>query len=646
MGLVRLGKMHLCWCRTCNLPILENGKCCICGEKAEPVALTPPGDIRPAFEANIRLLREIINQQFGDKCGECMFPDGQIALMNKIPALDRMDEIILDGEVIGTLRYDIGRGWKLLLRLSGARRIQEKVTKGYVLADDGAVDAIASNGLNLMAPGVLEIGGTIQPGDEVIVLTSNHKAIATGAARMSNDQMCRATKGLAVKSRWTGEPSEHVRKAGPHAWKDVIRANSDVINRRLDEAIRFIRDVKVKYDLPAVVSFSGGKDSLATLLLCLDAGYHFPILFLDTGLEFPETVNHVVDVATRHNLDLIVEKAPEGAFFDNLSLFGPPGRDYRWCCKTNKLGPTVKMILDHFPDGVLSFIGQRRYESEQRSSKPKVWNNPWTPGQVGASPIQDWTALHVWLYIFSKGESHNVWYDRGLDRIGCYLCPASDLAELRLAESACRMFDRWNEYLEDYAKSKGLSEKWLELALWRWKKVPASVRDEIKRLGSVEDVMAIRDAGTEDDNGRGTGMILHMQNGFSPCIQGYTIEGAFNRSLDIERVANVLAIIGAVELNDKEGWCLLDGMRIFKEGVLIAKGSSPEDVREKVEKVRKAVVKAMECVGCGVCVARCDQGALSLQKDRIRVATSKCKHCGSCIEPCPAISFGDSAFEF
>jgi len=68
--------------------------------------LTPPGDVRPAFEANIRLLREIINQQFGDKCGEYMFPDDQIVLMNKIPALDRMDEIIVDGEVIGT---QIGR---------------------------------------------------------------------------------------------------------------------------------------------------------------------------------------------------------------------------------------------------------------------------------------------------------------------------------------------------------------------------------------------------------------------------------------------------------------------------------------------------------------------------------------------------------
>jgi phosphoadenosine phosphosulfate reductase len=304
------------------------------------------------------------------------------------------------------------------------------------------------------------------------------------------------------------------------------------------------------------------------------------------------------------------------------------------------------MILGHFPNGVLSFIGQRRYESEQRSSKPKVWNNPWTPGQVGASPIQDWTALHVWLYIFSKGESHNIWYDRGLDRIGCYLCPASDLAELRLVESSCQMFDRWNEYLEVYAKSKGLSDKWLELALWRWKKVPASVRDEIKKLGFEEDIIAIGDAGAEGGNGRGTGLVLHMQNGFSPCIQGYTIEGAFSRSLDIDRVSNVLTIIGAVESNDEEGWCLIDGLRVFKEGVLIARGSSPEDVRERVEKVRKAVVKAMECVGCGVCVARCDQGALSLQKDRIRVATSKCKHCGSCIEPCPAISFGDSAFEF
>jgi phosphoadenosine phosphosulfate reductase len=145
---------------------------------------------------------------------------------------------------------------------------------------------------------------------------------------------------------------------------------------------------------------------------------------------------------------------------------------------------------------------------------------------------------------------------------------------------------------------------------------------------------------------RGKGLTLHMQEGFSPCVYGYSIEGAFDRQLDFERVSDLLSIVGVVESNVEEGWCMVSDIRVFREGVLIAKGGDPQKLKDKIEKVRRAVVKAMECVGCGVCVARCDQGALMLQKDRIRVITTKCKHCGRCIEPCPAVSFGDSAFEF
>ena len=184
-------------------------------------------------------------------------------------------------------------------------------------------------------------------------------------------------------------------------------------------------------------------------------------------------------VAEKHGLQLITESAPKGIFFESLVHFGPPGRDFRWCCKTNKLGPTTRAIMKHYPNGVLSFIGQRRYESEQRSEKPRVWRNPWTPGQVGASPIQDWTALHVWLYIFSKGEEYNPWYDRGLDRIGCFLCPASDLSEMELVRNSSKCFDEWSAYLEKHASESDLPDSWRTYALWRWKLLPDSIQEGI-----------------------------------------------------------------------------------------------------------------------------------------------------------------------
>ena len=122
-----------------------------------------------------------------------------------------------------------------------------------------------------------------------------------------------------------------------------------------------------------MVSFSGGKDSLATLLLVKKAGLDIPIFFIDTGLEFPETVQHVKDVAARHGARLIVEQAPREAFQEGLRVFGPPGRDYRWCCKTNKLRTHRQGGHEALPRGA-SCRSQacRRYELEARASKPRV----------------------------------------------------------------------------------------------------------------------------------------------------------------------------------------------------------------------------------------------------------------------------------
>lgn len=62
--------------------------------------------------------------------------------------------------------------------------------------------------------------------------------------------------------------------------------------------------------------------------------------------------------------------------------------------------------------------------------------NPWVGNQVGASPIQEWTALHVWLYLFRTKAPYNPAYEKGYDRMGCWLCPSSSLSDFfQLEES-------------------------------------------------------------------------------------------------------------------------------------------------------------------------------------------------------------------
>lgn len=634
MGAIRLGKNHLRWCRSCNLPILEYKECPVCSAPTEEMVLTPPGDARPAFDFDIEMIRALLDKDYGPGSGLAVLPEGHVVILSKAPALDRMDEVVVDGVIVATVRYDMGIGWKAILRMQGALRLPKVASKGWVVCDPGAIKFVQES-KNLMAPGVTDASPDIKEGDEIIILSPEREIVATGMARMSGPEMVEATKGVAVKTRWY-KPEEAAPVGAAHTWDEVVEANRAVIEKRVAEATGFIKNTIAKHDLPAIVSFSGGKDSLVTLLLTLDAGLDLPVLFVDTGLELNETVDHVHDVCKRHNLKLIEEHAPADAFFGNLVYFGPPAKDYRWCCKTNKLGPTVGAITKNFPDGVLSFIGQRKYESEARNAKPRIWRNPWTPGQVGASAIQNWCAMHVWLYLFMKKEPYNVWYTRGLDRIGCFLCPASDLAEFQMIAGKSDRWDQWDSFLDKYMEERGLPPEWKEFGLWRWKNAPKSIREEVSRITGKGVSELTRQTKTPE---RGP-LVMKVQDGFSPCTMGYSIEAGLSRPIDLDAVEPFCHALAWIVEKDPDGEFINAGFTtIYREGSIIAKANVENDARMHIDHAFQVIIRAEQCVGCGLCAARCDPGALYMENGKVKIHEDDCIFCRDCFGPCPSVDF-------
>ncbi len=613
----------------------------MCDEPTREVKLTPPGDARPAFQYDIDLIRSILDRDYGEGTGLAVLPEGHVVILSKAPALDRMDEVIVDGAVVASLRYDMGSGWKFVSKMQGAYRIGKAYSKGYVVCDPEVLSFIRES-KNLMAPGVVDADPGIKKGDEIVIVTADRRVIATGMAKMSGPDMVANQRGMAVKTRWY-KPEEFLDLPIPRTWDDVVKANRDVIEKRVAEATGFIRNTIEKHQKPAIVSFSGGKDSLASLLLTIDAGLSLPVLFVDTGLEFDETVEHVRDVCRRHGLRLIEKKVPTNAFFGNLIYFGPPAKDYRWCCKTNKLGPTVEAINKNFPDGVLSFIGQRKYESEARNAKPRVWTNPWTPGQIGASPIQTWCAMHVWLYIFHKKEPFNVWYTRGLDRIGCFLCPASDLAEFDAIADCSPRWNQWNKYLTEYMEERGFPREWKEYGLWRWKNAPMSIREEVHRV-SGKNVSEMTKQTKASERGP---LTIRVQEGYSPCTIGYSIEAALSRPINLEKVKPFCHSIGWVVKMDPSGeFISADMTTIYREGAIICKAHVENDARNNIDEAFQVVVRAEQCVGCGLCVARCDPGALYIEDGQVRIHEDECIFCKDCFGPCPSVNFTRDNGEF
>lgn len=632
-GPVVLGRFTVGWCVNCNLPLLAEF-CDRCGGVRQEVQITPPGDVRPAFEGDLALLLEAVDRQFGDGVGEKIFPKDKLILLNSTPALDRADEVIMDGHVLGLLKHDPKKlSFEFSPKCEGARRIFEANGRKWVRIDEGAVEPVL-NGSNVLAPGVLSADPKIVAGDEVYVLSPSDHVLAVGRSRMGANSMTGGRRGMAIKIRQVEPPRKPSVLKGGQTWSDAVEANRTFLVKHEKMAKQFIRSVVEKMPRELAVAYSGGKDSLATLLLVKDAVKDLKVFFIDTGLEFPETVENVRRVARAFGINLIVEEAGD-AFWQAFKFFGPPGRDYRWCCKTCKLGPTAKLMRENFPDGCIVFLGQRKYESDRRYRQPRIWENPWVPGQIGVSPIKDWNALHVWLYIFSKGAEFNPLYKSGFSRIGCWMCPASEIWEFKLvAQKHPGLWQRWESLLKEYAQESGYSEEWLNHAFWRWQALPQG------QLKLAQDLGLKLEPKPRAPSGKIKYRILP---GFSPCKDGQvSVEGSFDRTLDFGKVANLLTTLGEVRRAEKLGVIKVKiygaEASVFRTGKFSVIARDEKRAMEGASLLIKGIIRADGCVGCGICASRCPQGAISIFEGRA-VINQACTRCLQCYEYCPVLYF-------
>ncbi len=596
--------MKLKWCEECNLPLVGK-RCSICGSEGKHVDITPPGDIRPAFEYDLEMIRHLADEQFGEGCGKLFAPADKVFILNRAPGEDRIDEIISDGTVIGSLKYEIFTGKFILSpRVEGAVRMLPALKRSWVIVDEGAVEPILKSA-NALAVGVNEMSDDMKKGDEVVVLSPEKEVIAVGRAMMSGEEMENAERGVGIKVRHRLKEPVRIPDGGQD-WDAVIKANTDAVRKNISKGIEFVKKVVEDNDSPLVASYSGGKDSLAALLIALDAGYKPVLMFLNTGIEMPETIENARRTAERYGLEYQEIDAGD-AFWNGLEIFGPPAKDYRWCCKACKLGPTTLFIKERYPDGMISLIGQRKYESESRSRKGNEWENPWVRKQKGISPIQDWTALEVWLYLFMKGADYNPWYERGLYRIGCYLCPSADMGDTVILKENFDGYARWDDYLTEYARDKGLEDEWLKYGLWRWRRFPPWARSRGFHAPELK---------------RGKGGVS-FEDG-NPVITSVPV--------DTERMKAFASILGE--------WTEKDGSIEIKDVCTIAGDEITIHDESFIRDIKGVVEQAVNCMGCGVCVGRCPTGALSIKNGMAVADPETCVHCRECLRgPCPARDF-------
>jgi len=640
-----LGPLLLSWCDECNLPIAAGNRCGRCGSTTRRISLTPPGDVRPAFEGDLDKLYGTITNQYGSGVASKLIPKNKVILLNSIPDLDRSDEVILDGRILGLHRFRLDRlSWEFVPKLEGARRLALLTSRKRVVIDEWASEKVAK-GANVMAPGVVEADPDIAIGDPVLVVDRDGHLVATGTARMAGEEMKEKRQGLAVRRRHWSHPASPQILLGGQTWKQAVEANEPLLRRLEERAIRFIRSTADRHKLPVTVAFSGGKDSLTVLLLVKKAltDRSFTVMFIDTGIEFPETLANVEEAATELGLkgQLIVKHVDPERFWRLLDKYGMVARDFRVCCKTIKLGPTTQLIDEHFPDGCLSFIGQRRYESRRRSQEGAVWRNPWVPKQVGASPIYGWTALMVWLYLLRERAPVNRLYTHGFDRIGCMFCPASTMSEFQaIAARYPERWERWYRVALRIARQKGLPEGWVKHGFWRWKKHPPKIRELAHQLG-----IPLQTLNEEIPAERLSYTILSKKEEGDPAT--YTVEGCFTHPIPLRMAAAFLPALGKVLFDSTLGIARIE-VRGNNGGPLVCllhqtgdfsiSGPRKADLEGAAQILVKTVLRGVLCTGCGSCQTLCPRNAILLKDNRARIDPHRCNHCGTCLQgKCPTL---------
>ena len=184
------------------------------------------------------------------------------------------------------------------------------------------------------------------------------------------------------------------------------------------ESIGILRDVAACVERP-VMLFSGGKDSVVMAHLARKALWPgpvpFPLLHVDTGHNFPETVAFRDALVARHGFRLVV--ASVQAAIDRGLVQEESGPE----ASRNALQSAV--LLDALAEGGYraAFGGGRRDEDrarakervvslrgrhgqwEPRRQRPEVWalyNLHVRPGEsLRVFPISNWTEANVWQYV-------------------------------------------------------------------------------------------------------------------------------------------------------------------------------------------------------------------------------------------------------
>lgn len=171
-------------------------------------------------------------------------------------------------------------------------------------------------------------------------------------------------------------------------------------------------------DIAVVSSF--GAESAVLLHLVAQIDPAVPVLFLDTGKHFPETLAYRDLLAERiglKDLRVLTPDAEQLAKRDESGLrwsYDPDG-----CCEIRKVAPLAKALLGFDA----SITGRKGFQSATRAGLPRFEiDNSDAQGRLKINPLASWDAAALAAYFAEHNLPPHPLVAEGYPSIGCSPC--------------------------------------------------------------------------------------------------------------------------------------------------------------------------------------------------------------------------------
>lgn len=183
------------------------------------------------------------------------------------------------------------------------------------------------------------------------------------------------------------------------------------------ELLRVMIKEEFKGEISLVSSFGAGSALLLSLVAEVDDA--LPVLFLETGKHFPETLEYV-DALTEHlGLKNVKLLTPDPKLIQNIDKDGTlwsnqPNR----CCWLRKVEPLQRALNEMNINALIT--GRKRYQTEQRANMDTIELHE--DGRFRINPLAHWTKEDIKHAFKKRGLPEHPLVEKGYPSIGCAPC--------------------------------------------------------------------------------------------------------------------------------------------------------------------------------------------------------------------------------